>query len=121
MRVQASLEFPPAPNGSLKRDRSYYKTQNCFESRLRRTVPPAFSDPASPGVLGPGSINFDSLVAKNFQITEQWRAQFRWESFNTFNTPEFGLPNQALGGGGFGVVTSASSRRIMQMGLKVYW
>jgi hypothetical protein len=91
----------------------------------------AFSTPARfkhgsvsrtvPGLLAPGSVNFDTLIAKNFQITERWRAQFRWESFNTFNTPEFNLPNQVLGGGGFGVVTGAGSRRIMQMGLKLYW
>lgn len=74
-----------------------------------------------PGILGPGNVNFDSLVAKNFYVGERWRAQFRWETFNTFNTPEFDLPNQTLGGGGFGVVTSAGSRRIMQMGLKLYW
>jgi hypothetical protein len=74
-----------------------------------------------PGVLGPGYIGFDSMVARNFQFNERWRAQFRWESFNTFNTPEMDLPNQSLGGGGFGLVTGAGSRRIMQMGLKIYW
>ena len=93
--------------------------------------PAAFASPAAfqhgtvaratPGVLGPGNINFDSLLAKNFQFTERWKMQFRWESFNTFNTPEFNLPNQTLGGGGFGFVTGAGSRRIMQMGLKLYW
>lgn len=74
-----------------------------------------------PGVLGPGSVNFDSLVAKNVTFRERWRVQVRWETFNTFNTPEFELPNQSLGGGGFGFVTGAGSRRIMQMGLKLYW
>jgi hypothetical protein len=74
-----------------------------------------------PGVFGPAWVNFDSLLAKNFQIGERWRAQFRWESFNTLNTPEFNLPNNTFGGGGFGLVTGAGSRRIMQMGLKLYW
>ena len=74
-----------------------------------------------PKLLGPRSVNFDSLLAKNFTVREHWRMQFRWETFNTFNTPEFDLPNQVLGGGGFGLVTSAGSRRIMQMGLKLYW
>jgi len=76
---------------------------------------------AVPGILGPGSINFDTLVAKNFAFNERWKLQIRWESFNSFNTPEFDLPNQTLGGGGFGVVTGAGSRRIMQMGAKLYW
>ena len=74
-----------------------------------------------PGILGPSWVNFDSLVAKNFQFFERYRAQFRWESFNTLNTPEFNLPNNTFGGGGFGNVTGAGSRRIMQMGLKLYW
>ena len=43
--------------------------------------------------------------------------------FNTTNTPYFGAPNDSFGGTAFGVVTTASatSRRIMQAGLKVYW
>jgi hypothetical protein len=74
-----------------------------------------------PGILGPGNVNFDSLLAKNLQIGERWRLQYRWETFNTFNTPEFNLPNNTFLGAGFGVVTAAGSRRIMQMGLKLYW
>jgi hypothetical protein len=74
-----------------------------------------------PGVYGPGLVNFDSMAGKNFRFGERWRVQFRWEMFNTFNTPQFGLPNTALGGGSFGVITAAGSKRIMQAGLKVYW
>lgn len=74
-----------------------------------------------PGILGPGEVVFDSMLAKNFRFAEHWRAQFRWELFNTFNTPQFNLPNNSFGGGGFGSVTGASGRRIMQLGLKLYW
>ena len=93
--------------------------------------PAAFANPARftygtaartiPGALGPGIVNFDSMMAKSFQFNERWRAQFRWEVFDTFNTPAFGLPAQNFGGGNFGVITSASGRRIMQFGLKLYW
>ena len=64
-------------------------------------------------------INFDWLLAKNFTVGERWRAQFRWEMFNMTNTPNWALPNDSLGGASFGVITSASSRRIMQLGLKL--
>lgn len=74
-----------------------------------------------PQVLGPGLVNFDSMLAKNFQFRERYRMQFRWEVFNAANTPYFELPQQSLGAGGFGLVTSAGNRRIMQMGLKLYW
>jgi hypothetical protein len=93
--------------------------------------PSAFANPARftygnaartlPGVTGPGMVTFDSMVAKNFHIAERWRIQFRWETFNTFNTPTFALPAQDFGGGNFGVVTSAGGRRIMQFGMKLYW
>jgi hypothetical protein len=39
-----------------------------------------------PKILGPGSISFDSMVGKNFTFSERLRAQFRWETFNSFNT-----------------------------------
>jgi hypothetical protein len=74
-----------------------------------------------PGILGPGSVNFDSMLAKNFYVGERWRAQFRWETFNSLNTPQFVLPNDVLGGTSFGIITNATSRRIMQFGLKLYW
>ena len=73
------------------------------------------------GVRTPGLISFDSLLAKNFQIRERWRAQFRWELFNMCNTPQFARPADTFGAGNFGIVTSAGGRRIMQLGLKLYW
>jgi len=93
--------------------------------------PAAFAAPAPftlgnasrtlPGVYGPGSRLFDLMVAKNFPLREHWRAQFRWEMFNFTNTPAFGLPAQTVGTGEFGWVTSAGARRIMQLGMKLYW
>jgi hypothetical protein len=74
-----------------------------------------------PGVYGPGSVQFDLIVAKNFRHRERYRWQFRWEMFNFTNTPQFDLPAQTLGSSGFGWVTSAGARRIMQLGLKMYW
>jgi hypothetical protein len=93
--------------------------------------PAAFATPARyrygsasrtlPGVLGPGLSNIDGMLSKSFVFLERYRAQIRWEAFNAANTPYFDLPQQSAGAGGFGVVTSAGNRRIMQMGLKLYW
>jgi hypothetical protein len=74
-----------------------------------------------PGVLSPGLVNFDTMMSKNFRIRERFRLQFRWEMFNAFNTPYFGQPAQDLGGGGFGIISAAGNRRIMQFGTKLYW
>ena len=93
--------------------------------------PAAFAVPAAythgnaartlPGILSPGFVNSDWLVSKNFRVKERWRAEFRWEMFDMFNTPDFGPPNDMLGGAGFGVADSAGNRRIMQFALKLYW
>jgi hypothetical protein len=74
-----------------------------------------------PGVLSPGFVNFDMMLAKNFEFGERFRAQFRWETFDTFNTPIWGSPPRDLGAGSFGVSVPTTGRRIMQLGLKVNW
>ncbi|MEX2262628.1 MAG: TonB-dependent receptor [Bryobacteraceae bacterium] len=41
---------------------------------------------------GPGQRNIDFSMFKNFRFTERFRMQFRWEAFNSTNTPWFGDP-----------------------------
>jgi hypothetical protein len=71
-------------------------------------------------MLGPGRINFDSAISKNIRVRERYRLQFRWEAFNLFNTPVFGVPGSNLGGGGFGIATASGVREI-QFALKLYY
>ena len=70
---------------------------------------------------GPSSVNFDTGVMRNFMIKERIRVQFRGELFNVFNHPNFGEPGTALGGPNFGVITTASAGRIIQLALKLYF
>ncbi|MBS1830228.1 MAG: TonB-dependent receptor [Acidobacteria bacterium] len=64
--------------------------------------------------------NLDLALAKNFPITERFRMQFRFETFNTFNRPEFGLPNTAIGAPAAGVINSqVNTPRDLQFGLKL--
>jgi hypothetical protein len=65
--------------------------------------------------------NLDLSVAKNFRYKERIRVQFRAESFNLTNTPQFARPDTAFGSTTFGVVTSTMNvgPRIVQFGLKV--
>ncbi len=46
---------------------------------------------------GPGWINLDSSLFKNFKVRENATIQFRAEAFNTFNHPDFANPNTGLG------------------------
>jgi hypothetical protein len=51
-------------------------------------------------VLGPGQFNWDISLAKNTNITERVRMQFRADFYNAFNHAQFADP----GSGGFGTV-----------------
>ena len=41
----------------------------------------------------PGLNNWDMGMFKNFRVTERINAQFRWETFNTWNHTQFGSAN----------------------------
>ena len=63
---------------------------------------------------------WDVGLFKELPIREGQRFQFRLESFNLFNTPQFSAPNAAMGGPAFGQITSTwLSNRQMQLALKV--
>jgi hypothetical protein len=57
-------------------------------------------------VRGPSIINQDLSLIKNTKLSEKVKLQLRFEYFNVFNRPQFGLPNTALGSGTFGRVDS---------------
>jgi hypothetical protein len=83
--------------------------------------PQAFGN-AGVGIMrGPGYRNFDFTLAKNFQIKERFRFQFRTEFFNAFNHANFGPPNISRDSSGFGQILSASNARIIQFGFKFYF
>lgn len=71
------------------------------------------------GILrGDGVINFDLSLAKNVDIAAGRFVQIRVELFNAFNHPNFGLPGHTFGAPDFGVVSSASGGRTIQLGLR---
>ena len=67
---------------------------------------------------GPGVNNLDFSVFKNFAVHGNMRLQFRFESFNFFNHPQFNRPDTNIANSTFGVVNSARPGRINQLGLK---
>jgi hypothetical protein len=85
---------------------------------------------------GPGRNNWDMGVTKNFFLPwfngERSKLQFRWETFNTFNHPQWngvavfcssvtapGEPCNGPNNVGNGEVSSAYNPRIMQLGLRL--
>ena len=71
-------------------------------------------------VLTDGIVNFDFGLTKVFNVSEGTDLEFRWEAFNLFNHPNFGVPkNDLQDGAAFGrVLSTSTSERIMQFGLK---
>ncbi|MBI1356834.1 MAG: hypothetical protein GC160_21050 [Acidobacteria bacterium] len=69
-------------------------------------------------LIGPGTFTWDFALYKRFNVTESKFFQFRFESFNFTNTPNFGFPNSEVGNNNFGVITSAGRPRNLQFGLK---
>jgi len=74
---------------------------------------------------GPHFTNLDSALEKNWSFKESMRAQFRFETFNTFNHPNFYAPgpgNMSLySPASFGEITTAFPGRVVQLAGKFYW
>jgi hypothetical protein len=87
-------------------------------------------------ITGPGRNNWDIGLTKNFSVPwfagEHSTLQFRWETFNTFNHPQWsgvniscspvtapGQPCNGLDNIGNGEVTSDFGPRVMQLGLRL--
>ncbi len=70
---------------------------------------------------GPGEINFDLAVLRNFRIAEKKQFQFRFEAFNAFNHAQFFGPNSVQGeilDANFGYVIKAQPPRLVQLATK---
>ena len=69
---------------------------------------------------GPGITNFDFALARTFEYFGEGRnLELRWEMFNMFNTPQFGLPERNVNSSAFGRITTLSGDpRLMQFALK---
>ena len=88
-------DFPVVPNGSF-----------------------AFGNAGRSAVDGPGRIEVNLSVSKNFVLRESHRVQFRWEVFNVLNHANFGLPENAVNAPNAGTLLSADAGRLMQFALR---
>jgi hypothetical protein len=87
-------------------------------------------------LTGPGLVQVDMAISRNFSLTERFKMEFRAEALNVFNHANLnnpsGLnantlpylntdPKTGLAGtpGPFGVITSAQTQRVLQLGLRL--
>jgi hypothetical protein len=109
--------------------------QVTLDQLLANNQPGMFGTMGRNPLTGPGRNNWDLALLKDFQLpwfgSEHSTLQFRWETFNTFNHPQWKyvsvgcsgatLPGQPCSGAdniGNGEVSGAWSPRVMQFGLK---
>jgi hypothetical protein len=104
-------------------------TSGSLEDRLGNYINGAAFSTAAAGTFGnisrtidmrgPGQVNWDMSVFKNFSIKEKFKAQFRTEALNAMNTPLFYGPNVSFGSSSFGKITSqANFSRQLQLALR---
>ncbi len=104
-------------------------TSGSVEQRIYDYINPAAFSLAAAGtfgdvsrtipLLGPGQKNWDSSLFKTYTVKERFRAQFRLETLNTFNSPLFSAPNTKFGSGTFGQISSTQNfARQLQLALR---
>ncbi len=92
---------------------------------------PRFGNAGFNTLRGPGRVNWDLGIFRNFEISEKVRMEFRLESFNFTNTPKFGNPGANVSNlqfnpdgsirnlNGFAEITSASEERQFSIGMRL--
>ena len=68
---------------------------------------------------GPWQDTVDASLFKIVPLSERARLQIRFELFNVLNRVNFGLPGSTVGTPTYGVITSASDARVIQLALRL--
>jgi hypothetical protein len=86
-----------------------------------------------PEMFGPGFVNTDLSIFKNFKFSEARKLQFRFSGYNAFNHPlssfghdnnlnlQFGADGKVSNLNTFGFVTNKVGRRVIQLAVKFYF
>ena len=106
------------PNTGTRRPEEWFRT-DAFAA-----PPPGRYGNASRGIVeGPGTINFDFSLLRDFYLGEETRIQFRFEAFNLTNHTNLNSSNNTFNfsAGSFGAIGAALTGRQLQFGLKIYY
>ena len=76
--------------------------------------------PRTINCYGPGYLNSDLSLNKNFKVMERVNAEFRAEALNAFNTPQFNGPNLSVDSSTAGKITGTLGfPRLVQLGGRI--
>lgn len=85
---------------------------------FKNAAPGTFGQTGRNFLTGPGLVDVDFSLFKEFPVHDHGRVQFRSEIFNLFNHPNFFNPDNTVGDGTFGRLQRARDPRIVQFALK---
>lgn len=88
-------------------------------SAVAAPAPYTFGTSSRALLTGPGLLNADVSLIKNFTLKEKGNVQFRAEALNIANHANFQEPGLALGSPTFGAISEALPARVLQLGLKI--
>jgi hypothetical protein len=98
----------------------YFNTAAFVAPANSGTNPCAFGDAGRNILYGPGFVNADFSLFKEFALKERGKLQTRFEVFNLSNSPHFQNPNGVLNSGNFGAITNTyGNMRILQLAAKI--
>jgi len=121
--VGSSVLRPNSTGQSAVLSGSIESRLNSYFNTSAFTVPAPFTfgntSRTLPDVRGPGRADYDCSLQKMIPIKETVNLLFRAEAFNLTNTPYFGMPGTGLGSSSFGVISSSSGERQIQLALKL--
>jgi hypothetical protein len=112
----------PGLNSNLpsdQQDPTHFFNTAAFVDRLSGGAALRYGNAGRDVTTGPGIIDVDASVTKNFNFTERQYLEFRAEFFNIPNHPIFQAPGSTVGTGTYGVIGSTQvDSRQLQFGLK---
>ncbi len=93
-----------------------------LNTRLHPAQPPRLGNAGINILENPGSFFWDMALMKSWQLRESIRLEFRWETFNSLNHPNYNINIFDPGNANFGRATFMNGGpRIQQLGMKLYW
>ena len=73
-----------------------------------------FGNAGNDSLEGPGAVNVDAALSREFVVRERMHFELRFEAFNLANHPNFNNPDSTLSDSTFGQIQSDAGPRILQ-------
>jgi len=70
---------------------------------------------------GPGTIQWDMAVSRNFSFKERYRVEVRSDFFNIMNHANWNSPTTAISSSTYGQITGFGSPRLIQLAMKAFF